>query len=283
MRFRHGLDFGSRPMLRRFAPRSVWLLLATTLLVSACADAPPDDGPDDGQPARSDARAILDSARTAAGADVLAGGARVSFTFRGDRFRLRHRADGGFSYARLSRDSLGRRVEDVLTSSGTLRRRIDGRSASLDSAARRRIETAVNSVAHFALLPFPLGDPAVQPRYAGTDTLRGTPYHRIAVRFRQQGGGRDWQDRFLYWFDQRDFSMDYLAYAYGLGNGEDYGTRFRDAFNVRRVGGVRFADYRNYPLPDSLPPDQLARYGRLFDADSLRRVSTVALDSVRVE
>jgi hypothetical protein len=77
--------------------------------------------------------------------------------------------------------------------------------------------------------------------------------------------------------------MDYLAYAYGLGKGEDYGTRFRDAFNVRRVGGVRFADYRNYTLPDSLPPDQLARYGRLFDADSLRRVSTVALDSVRVE
>ncbi|PSQ92336.1 MAG: hypothetical protein BRD52_05170 [Bacteroidetes bacterium SW_4_67_19] len=163
--------------------------------------------------------------------------ARVSFTFRGERFRLRHRADGSFSYARLSRDSLGRRVEDVLTSSGTLRRRIDGRSASLDSAARRRIETAVNSVAYFALLPFPLGDPAVQPRYAGTDTLRGTPYHRIAVRFRQQGGGRDWQDRFLYWFDQRDFSMDYLAYAYGLGNGEDYGTRFRDAFNVRTACG----------------------------------------------
>jgi len=138
-------------------------------------------------------------------------------------------------------------------------------------------------VAYFALLPEPLGDPAVRPRYTGADTLGGVPYHRVAVRFRQKGGGRDWQDRFLYWFDQRDFSMDYLAYAYGLAGGEDYGTRFREAFNTRRRGGVRFADYRNYTArTDSLPPGALSRYARLLEADSLRRVSTVALDSVRV-
>ncbi|PSQ81558.1 MAG: hypothetical protein BRD46_01915 [Bacteroidetes bacterium QS_8_68_15] len=227
---------------------------------------------------------MIDSVRAAAGADVLDRGARVAFTFRGERFQLHRRADGSFSYARTTRDSLGRRTRDVLTAD-TLRRRIDGRPVPLDSAARRRIETAVNSVAYFALLPFPLGDPAVEPRYAGTDTLGGTAYHRIAVTFRQKGGGRDWQDRFVYWFDPRDFSMDYLAYAYGRGRGEDYGTRFREAFNARRVGGVRFADYRNYTTRsnDSLPSDRLARYAHLFDADSLRRVSTVALDSVRVE
>jgi hypothetical protein len=269
---------------RRFARCGVWLLLATALLLSACVDAPTTDD-DERAAAAGDARvrAVIDSARAAAGADVLDRGARVSFTFRGDRFALRRRGDGTFSYARTAGDSLGRRIRDVLTAD-TLRRRIDGRSAPLDSAARRRIETAVNSVAYFALLPVPLGDPAVEPRYAGTDTLGGTPYHRVAVTFRQQGGGRDWQDRFVYWFDRRDFSMDYLAYAYGLGAGDDYGTRFREAFNVRRVGGVRFADYRNYTTcSNRLPPDQLARYGRLFEADSLRRVSTVALDSVRVE
>lgn len=266
-------------MLRRFLPCGA-LLLAAGLLLAACADAPP---PTD----RNRAAAIIDSARAAAGAGQL-DSAVVSFRFRGQQFRLRHPGpDGeGFSYARSFRDSLGQRVRDEFTGD-TLRRRVEDRPAApLDSAARRQAVTTVNSVAYFALLPGPLGDAAVRPRYAGADTIDGVPYHRVAVRFRQKGGGRDWQDRFLYWFDQRDFSMDYLAYAYGLGKGEEYGTRFREAFNMRRRGGVRFADYRNYTTDstrvDSLPPGSLARYGRLFTTDSLRHVSTIALDSVRV-
>ena len=258
---------------------------ALVLLLPACTDAPaPQQGTERPSPAVRRARVILDSARAAAGAAAL-DSALVTFRFRGERFRLRRPGRDGdsFSYARSFHDSLGQRVRDELTSD-TLRRRVEGRPAArLDSATHRQAETALNSVAYFALLPFPLGDPAVQPRYAGADTVRGTPYHRVAVTFRQQGGGRDWQDRFLYWFDRRDYSMDYLAYAYGLGTGEDYGTRFREAFNLRRIGGVRFADYRNYTTRDSLPPGALQRYGRLFDAGSLRLVSTITLDSLRIE
>lgn len=265
-------------------PLPVLLLAGALLLLSACADPPADPSTaDDAPPAdssRARARALLDSARMAAGADVLDSGARVTFGFRGRRFRL-DRPGGGFSYARSYRDSLGRQVQEVLTSD-TLRRRVDGRPAPLTGAERQTVRTAVNSVAYFALLPFPLADPAVQPRYAGADTVRGVPYHRVEVTFRKQGGGRDWQDRFLYWFDQRDFSMDYLAYAYGLGSSEETGTRFREAFNVRRREGVRLADYRNYTT-DSLPPSALERYSRLFEADSLRLVSTVALDTPSVQ
>jgi hypothetical protein len=267
-------------MIRRFSLREVGLLVTAFFVLSACAEAPaPSDD-------RRRARAVIDSARAAAGAARL-DSTVVSFGFRKERFQLRHPGpDGtGFSYRRSFRDSLGRRVRDVLTDD-SLRRRVEGRSARLDSATRRQALTTLNSVAYFALLPEPLGDAAVRPRYAGADTIDGVPYHRVAVRFRQEGGGRDWQDRFLYWFDQRDFSMDYLAYAYGLGPGEEYGTRFREAFNTRRRGGIRFADYRNYTTDstrvDSLPPSRLARYGRLFGTDTLRRVSTVALDSVRV-
>jgi len=75
--------------------------------------------------------------------------------------------------------------------------------------------------------------------------------------------------------------MDYLSYAFGLAPGEETGTRFREAFNVRRVEDVRFADYHNY-TDTTLAPDEMPRYPALLENESLELVSDVRIDSVQV-
>lgn len=241
------------------------------LIAGGCHSASSPDPPD--------ARAVLDSVRAAHGSDVL-NHARMTFTFREASFRLRHHRNGRFHYRRTRTDSTGRTVVEGITNDGPYRV-VDGDTTTLSPEARTDVETAVNSVAYFARLPAPLDAPAVQPSYSGRDTIDGAPYHRVRVTFKEQGGGRDWQDIFYYWFHADTFTMDYLAYAYGLGPDEETGTRFRSAYNARRRGGVRVADYYNYTA-DTMSPDQMPRYPERLAQGELERVSRVVLDSVRV-
>lgn len=227
---------------------------------------------------RPSAEAIVDSAIAAHGGSVL-DQALVTFDFRGDRFRIR-RNEGQFHYRRTATDSLGRSIEEGLTND-SLYRRVDGESVSLSDDERVALDTRVNSVVYFALLPYPLGDPAAQPHYSGRDTIDGSPYHRIRVTFRQDDGDQDWQDVFMYWFHTDSYDMDFLAYAFGLGPEEEAGTRFREAYNVRRINGVRVADYYNY-TSDTLATDRLEQYPLLWTEDALDLVSQVELDSVEV-
>lgn len=248
---------------------AIGFLLSALLIVLGCGRSSSD-------PPR--AQRIVNRAIEQHGGTVL-DDAVVEFDFRGIHFRIR-RNDGRFSYARTYEDSLGRSVREVLTND-SLYRAVNGERVKLSEAERRSVETDVNSVTYFALLPYFLQDPAVQPAYAGADTIEDTAYHRIRVTFRKEGGGRDWQDRFMYWFDQDDYSMDYLAYSFGNGPNEEYGTRFRKAYNVRRINGVRFADYRNYTVsPDTLR--DLTRYSTIVKNGNLELVSEVNIDSVQV-
>lgn len=245
------------------------LCAAVFLLVAGGCQSP--------EPAPS-AAAIVDSARAAHGSSLL-DRAVMSFAFRGDAYRLRQN-EGRFHYRRSYTDSLGRSVTEGLTSD-TVYRAVDGDTVSLSASERDDVETTVNSVAYFALLPEPLGDPAVQPTYSGRDTIGGVPYHRVKVTFRQEGGGKDWEDIFLYWFRTDTYAMDYLAYAYGQGPGEEAGTRFRKAYNVRRISGVRVADYYNYTA-DTLSAEHMSRYPDLLARDAVRLVSRIELDSAQV-
>lgn len=224
------------------------------------------------------ATAIIDSARVAHGASILEN-AVVTFDFRGDDYCIRQE-QGQFHYRRTYTDSLGRSVAEGLTNDD-LYRVVDGDTVSLSASERDDVETTVNSVAYFALLPEPLADPPVRPSYSGRDTIDGVPYHRVKVTFRQEGGGKDWQDVFMYWFRTDTYAMDYLAYAFGLGPDEEPGTRFREAYNVRRIEGVRMADYRNYTV-DTLSADQLAQYPDLWARGAGRFVSRIVHDSVQV-
>ena len=252
------------------------LLAATTaafLLLSACQPSG-DEGADP-----PSAPAVVDSAIAAHGGDVL-DRAVVSFYFRGDQYRLRH-DEGRFHYRRTYTDSLERTVTEGLTNDGVYRV-VEGDTVSLSDEERGTVKTTVNSVSYFALLPYPLQDPAVQPDYRGRDTLDGVPYHRIQVTFQQEDGGQDWQDVFTYWFHTDTYAMDYLSYAFGLAPGDtDTGTRFREAYNVRRINGVRVADYMNY-TSDTLATDRMHLYPSLWATDALDLVSRVEIDSVQV-
>lgn len=252
------------------------LLIIALIGLSACSEPPAESEPDT---AASRADSIVQAAIAQHGGDVL-DHAVVRFDFRGIDFRV-ERDGGQYRYQRTYTDSLDRTVREVL-SNDSLYRTVDSERVSLTDDERTGVLEDVNSVPYFALLPYNLQDDAVQPEYSGVDTLDGTPYHRIRVTFQQTGGGQDWQDVFMYWFAQDDLSMDYLAYAYGFGPDEAYGTRFRSAYDVRRVEGVRFADYMNYTTPgDSLR--DLTRYPDYLAGDSLELVSRIETDSVRVQ
>jgi len=257
---------------RAFPP----LLIITLISLGACSS-PPDESEAEATTSRADS--IVHAAVAAHGGDVL-DRAVVTFDFRGADFRV-ERDGGTFRYKRTYTDSLGHAVREVLTND-SLYRAVSGERVDLTADERNDVRVDVNSVSYFALLPYNLKDAAVQPAYSGVDTMDGTPYHRIRVTFQQQGGGQDWQDVFMYWFAQDDLSMDYLAYAYGFGPDEAYGTRFREAYDVRTIEGVRFANYMNYTTPgDSLR--DLTRYPDYFAGDSLELVSRIETDSVRVE
>ncbi|MEF8939462.1 MAG: DUF6503 family protein [Salinivenus sp.] len=248
--------------------------LTSLLLLFGCQSGG-DDAPD-----RPSAAAIVDSAVAAHGGAVL-DRAVVSFVFRGDQYRIRQ-DEGQFHYRRTYTDSLDQTITDGLTNDGVYRV-VDGDTVALSEDERGSVRTTVNSVSYFALLPHPLGDSAVQPEYSGRDTIDGTPYHRIRVTFQQEGGGQDWEDIFMYWFRTDTYAMDYLSYAFGLAPTDtDTGTRFREAYNVRRVEGVRFADYRNY-TSDTLSYDRMALYPDLWARDALELVSRIEIDSLQVQ
>ena len=160
---------------------------------------------------------------------------------------------------------------------------MDGAEAPLDAAEAARLETAVNSVAYFALLPVPLADPAVRARALGPGKVGGETFERVEVAFAEEGGGADWEDRYVYWLRPDDGRIAYYAYTYRPDPADtsrtETGTRFRQLLGERRVGGVLFQDWRNLTA-DSV--GTLERFGPLHDAGRTFEVSRVVLDSVRV-
>lgn len=221
----------------------------------------------------SPAQRIVDRAIERHGGDRYSE-ARIEFEFRGEEFVVVN--DGGmFSYTRTYADTSGRIVE-VLSNEG-FARTADGEPYQMTEREFNIWTEDVNSVVYFALLPYKLNDPAVVKRWLGSETVESEPYELVEVTFEPEGGGRDHDDRFVFWFHSEDATMDYLAYHY-----TKRGTsRFRKAVNVREIGGIRFADYLNYKA-DSLGYDvELA--AKAFEAGALPLLSEVVLDSVRVE
>ena len=209
--------------------------------------------------------------------------AEVTFSFRGTPFTLR-REGTTFRYARTLTDDAGRQLEEVVDNHG-VHRFVDGEEVALDEAEAGRVHTAVNSVAYFALLPYALTDPAVRVRTLGPDSVGGQAYDRLEATFAQEGGGTDWDDRYVYWLRQPDATMDYLAYSYAVTPGDtsrnETGTRFREVLGVDEVAGVRFQNYRNLTA-DSIGPRDLERFGELHDAGRTWTISDIVLDSIQV-
>lgn len=189
------------------------------------------------------------------------------------------RDDGMFSYERTYVEE-GDSLREVLTNNGVYRE-INGEAVVMTADEERRLLTPLNSVPYFALLPLNLMDPAVQARSLGATTINGEPYYEIEVTFQEEGGGRDYQDRYVYWFHRQNHTMDFLAYTFHTGDG---GTRFREAYNIRTINGVRFADYHNYTA-DALesPNSPIETFDDLFQAGQVDLLSEIDLENIIVE
>ncbi len=222
----------------------------------------------------SQAEKIIEEAIAAHGGDVV-DKSLTTFLFRDRRYEAARRG-GKYEYKRIFRDSVNNYVEDVLSNDGFYRLS-QGEKVDLPAERSAAFANSVNSVIYFAFLPYFLNDPAVQSAYLGTETIKSAPYHKIKITFEQEKGGKDYEDEFIYWFHQDSLTMDYLAYNYITDGG---GARFRSAYNIRRIDGIRFADYVNYK-PQEKRRD-IENFGQLYEEGVLEELSKIETENIEV-
>lgn len=220
------------------------------------------------------AQTVVDAAIRAHGSAILANSI-VDFDFREFHFKATRRG-GSFAYERSFRDSAGHWVHDVLTNANFVRE-LDGKKSVITPADSAAYSNSINSVVYFALLPYFLNDRAARKKYIGTSTIKGQRYDKIEVSFSAEGGGKDFDDRYVYWFHSDKHTMDYLAYSFQVDGG---GARFREAVNIHTVSGVRFSDYQNYK-PKTNRRD-IETFDDLFQAGGMEKVSEVKTENIRV-
>ncbi len=213
------------------------------------------------------AQEIVDKAIEAHGGQAYHSAA-FEFDFR-DRHYSWQRNPDHYVYTRTFQDSLGV-LKDVLINSSQLTRTLNGDTVALTSEWQTKYANSVNSVLYFIQLPYQLNDPAVNKKYLGEETIKGEPYHKIEITFDQQGGGKDYEDVFVYWFHQRTFFLDYFAYYY---NTDETGVRFREAYNRQKVGGIVFQDYVNYEPVDTTAT--VYQQAELFEKGQLKELSRI--------
>jgi len=238
------------------------LIPLTVLLVAASCSTQPD------------AETIINKAIEKHGGEAYEN-SRIAFTFRGTRYTAVHQG-GEFEYRRTIDDSSGV-IVDRLSNEG-LTRTLNDTTVNLSAQNSSAYANSLNSVIYFALLPFQLNDAAVNKELLGESTISGEPYYEIKVTFDQQGGGTDYEDEFVYWIHRDDYTVDYLAYRFHVNGG---GTRFREAYNVRMINGIRFADYNNYRAADESAP--LNKFDTLFEEGKLEKVSEINLENIEVK
>ncbi|NKI25928.1 deoxyribose-phosphate aldolase [Arenibacter sp. 6A1] len=157
------------------------------------------------------------------------------------------------------------------------RRFIQGRKVPLTDSLATLYSNSVNSVHYFAFLPYGLNDNAVNKELLGEVTIGDQEYYKIKVTFDQEGGGDDFDDVYLYWFNKQSFKPDYLAYKFHVNGG---GIRFRVAYNERYVNGIRFVDYKN--LKTEGQEVSFYEVDRLYQDSKLQLLSTIELENISV-
>ncbi|WP_407936186.1 DUF6503 family protein [Aquiflexum sp.] len=223
---------------------------------------------------KSEVQKIVDQSIAAHGGHLFEE-AIISFTFRNRDYQI-SKSPSRFEYVREFSDSLGL-VKDVLNNDG-FQRTIYGEAVKLTEERTGAYSRSVNSVAYFAFLPYGLNDPAVFKTYLGEDQIDGKTYHLVKVTFSEEGGGEDFDDVFLYWFDKETYLIDYLAYSYHTDGG---GVRFRKAIHQHKVNGLILLDYENYmPEEKNTPVKEMAN---LYKEGKLELLSKILLENIKVE
>lgn len=219
-----------------------------------------------------DAETIVQNAIQTSGGDNYKQ-AEIEFEFRGREYGAVYNG-GRYEFVRVFKDSAAV-VRDVLNNDGFYRE-VNGNKTAVADTMAVKYTASVNSVIYFALLPFNLGDPAVNKTYLGEVSLKDNLYHKIQVTFNQQGGGEDFEDVFIYWINKESNKADYIAYSYETDGG---GVRFREAYNERIVGGIRFVDYVNYKPEEGVVVKDT---GKEFEKGNLKELSRIELSNIKV-
>ena len=241
--------------------KNLLILLTFVIIISGCGNQVPD------------ANKIVNEAIKSAGSDQLQN-AKVEFVFRDKEYGVL-RKEGKFEMVRIFKDSLGL-VRDEFSNDGFIRQ-INGVKVQIADSMAIKYSNSINSVIYFALLPFNLNDHAVIKTYLGEAKIKDIAYHKILVQFEKIGGGKDYEDEFIFWIGKEDFLIDYFAYSYKTDGG---GMRFREAYNPRLIEGVLFVDYINYEPVESI---DLREIGKLFKENKLKELSRIKLENIKVE
>jgi len=221
----------------------------------------------------NDPQEIVDKTIASHGLDKLHNSV-MEFEFRYKHYRVT-RNNGIFKYERSYSDSSGN--VRIILSNDSIRKEISGDKVPMAGKEKKKLSNGINAVVYFASLPYNLNDDAVIKKFLGETEVRGDTYYMVEIIFRKEKGGRDYEDRFVYWFHSEKYTMDYFAYRYQIDGG---GTRFREAINPRIINGVRIQDYINYKYQDlNIPIEQ---YTALFEKGKLSKLSEIILTDVQI-
>ena len=242
--------------------KQVYILFLTLIFIS-CGDK---------KSKTIDAQTIVDRAIVASGGDLYEK-SEFSFKFRNREYLLQ-REKGKKILKRITATDTASIVD--IRSSNKHSRYINDSLVSVPDTMATKYANSINSVHYFAYLPYGLNDRAVNKKLLGEEKLKGKTYYKIEVTFDQEGGGDDFDDIYVYWFDKETFKPDYLAYEFHVDGG---GIRFREAYNERYISGIRFVDYSNYK-PESTTT--VYETGKLFEVGELEMLSKIELDEIVV-
>ena len=199
----------------------------------------------------------------------------ISFDFRYKNY-VSKRKDGEFSLERFTVNSSSV-TRDVFNNTG-FHRYINRDTIKVPDSLAVKYANSVNSVHYFAYLPYGLNDHSVNSELLGETEIKGQGYYKIKVWFdNSESDVGDDEDVYVYWINKDTYFVDYLAYEFKVDGG---GMRFREAYNPRFIGGIRFVDYHNYK-PESKSAS-LYELDSLFENDKLVKVSEIELKNIQV-
>ncbi|AUC16773.1 hypothetical protein BTO06_17195 [Tenacibaculum sp. SZ-18] len=200
--------------------------------------------------------------------------ASYRFSFRNKEYTFINK-ENEFKYTLKKVSNKKDTVLDILEN-GVFTRRVNGKQVSLSEEDASKYGESLNSVVYFATLPHKLNDSAVKKLYKGEIEIKGENYDVIEVTFKQEGGGKDFEDKYYYWINKKSHKMDYLAYTYKVNGG---GVRFRSSYNRINVGGIIFQDYINYKAEVGT---YLKDLPVLYENDKLKEVSRINIENINL-
>lgn len=215
------------------------------------------------------AQQIIDKSIENSGVNQVAN-ALISFDFRDNSYSAK-RKNGLYTLTR-TKDS----VADILTN-GNFTRIINKKKIELSDSVANLYANSVNSVHYFSVLPFGLNDKAVRKKSLPSVTINGQQYYKIKVTFLENGGGEDFEDVFIYWFNKETFFLEFIAYSYKTNGG---GMRFREVKEQFTKEGIRFTNYNNYKPKDK--SIHLINIDKAFENNQLEKVSEIVLKNIKV-